>query len=67
MLEFLKFCVQKGCTDKSVHNYLLAEYIKFDSSQIMKYLTDQKEVIDNYLIMIHRLGLDILGSGKYNL
>ncbi|UJR25410.1 hypothetical protein I4U23_006757 [Adineta vaga] len=43
VLEFLKFCLARGCIDKSIHNYLLSEYVKFDTSQIMPYLTLQKE------------------------
>ncbi|CAF0851600.1 unnamed protein product [Adineta steineri] len=43
VLDFLKFCLARGCIDKSIHNYLLSEYIKFEPDQIMKYLSDQKE------------------------
>ncbi|CAF4139127.1 unnamed protein product [Rotaria sp. Silwood2] len=43
VLDFLKFCLTRGCIDKSIHNYLLSEYVKFDSSQIMPYLRNQKE------------------------
>lgn len=47
VLDFLKFCLSRGCTDKSIHNYLLSEYVKFDSSQIMTYLRSQKEDLEN--------------------
>ncbi|CAF1610147.1 unnamed protein product [Rotaria magnacalcarata] len=43
VLDFLKFCLARGCIDKSIHNYLLSEYVKFDQSQIMPYLMSQKE------------------------
>ncbi|CAF1189824.1 unnamed protein product [Rotaria sordida] len=43
VLDFLKFCLTRGCIDKSIHNYLLSEYVKFDPSQIMPYLRNQKE------------------------
>jgi hypothetical protein len=44
VLDFLKFCLSRGCIDKSIHNYLLSEYVKFDRKQIMPYLRNQKEV-----------------------
>jgi len=44
VLDFLKFCLSRGCIDKSIHNYLLSEYVKFDPKQIMSYLRNQKEV-----------------------
>ena len=44
VLDFLKFCQSRGCIDKSIHNYLLSEYVKFDPNQIMPYLQEQREV-----------------------
>ncbi|CAF1194677.1 unnamed protein product [Adineta ricciae] len=41
VLKFLEFCRSRNCTEKSIHNYLLSEYIKFNPSKIMLYLEGQ--------------------------
>jgi len=47
VLDFLKFCLARGCRDRSIHNYLLSEYAKFEQNEIMPYLINQKDDIEN--------------------